>query len=237
MNLRSILLAAVLAIAAAHPAAAQRVCRPADAYIVISTTALELMPGQTQALTVGLSRAPYTPTEALPQGCAARWSVAPGAPARIDARGRLTVRANAAVGAQFQGRAVVGRDTARQMVSVIDPRPNPLAGRWGEVEGSAACTVQGGAADPVRELVFRRNGEFTVTFTPFETYNDYWGHYTFDRQTGALKLTVEHGNKSPDALDLEGTARVVDGKLVLDGMWLGQPNGAEPRTCRYTFAH
>jgi hypothetical protein len=130
--------------------------------------------------------------------------------------------------------AVVGRDTARQIVYVVDPRPNPLAGTWSE-SAPARCTPEAGGLEPVRELVFHRNGRFSVTFMPFETYNDYWGRYTYDAATGALSLQVERGNNVPAGADLEGTARVVDKHLVLEGMWLGQPRSDEPRTCTYTF--
>ncbi|HEU4557392.1 MAG TPA: hypothetical protein VFS20_06060 [Longimicrobium sp.] len=236
-----LLVSAGLVLAAALPAGAQRACRavagphPPGTYLVIGTGAVELAPGQTQALRAGLSsNPPYSPPDTLPRGCNARWRVDAGAPARIDKRGQLAVRADAAPGTQFLVHAVVGRDTARQIVYVVDPRPNPLAGTWGET-APARCTPAAGGLEPVRELVFRRNGRFTVTFMPFETYNDYWGRYTYDHATGALKMQIERGNRVPPDADLEGTARVVDKHLVLEGMWLGQPTSEQPRTCTYTF--
>jgi hypothetical protein len=237
----SILLAAAALVLAALPASAQRACRavaaprPPGTRLVIGTGAVELAPGQTQALNAGLSSNwPYSPPEPLPRGCNARWRVDAGAPASIDKRGQLAIRADAAPGTQFLVHAVVGRDTTRQVVYVVDPRPNPLVGTRGE-SAPARCTPDAGGLDPVRELVFRRNGQFTVTFMPFETYSDYWGRYTYDHATGALSMQIERGNRVPDGLDLEGTARVVDGHLVLEGMFLGQPRSSEPRTCTYTF--
>lgn len=237
----SIVLASAVLVLAALPANAQRACRavagphPPGTHLVIGTAALELAPGQTEALSAGLSRNwPYSPAEPLPRGCTARWRVDTGAPASIDRRGQLAIRADAAPGTQFMVHAVVGRDTTRQVVYVVDPRPNPLVGTRRE-SAPARCTPDAGGLEPVRELVFRRNGRFSVTFMPFETYNDYWGRYTYDHTTGALTLQIERGNNVPAGADLEGTARVVDGHLVLEGMWLGQPRPSEPRTCTYTF--
>lgn len=105
-----------------------------------------------------------------------------------------------------------------------------LTGTWSQ---SAAEGCEG--IEPVRELKFSPD-HFSVTFTPFETYQDYWGTYSFDPATGALHLRVEGGNNTPDGLDLDGTAMLADGHLVLDGLFLGNRNGP-PRKggCRYRF--
>lgn len=236
-----LLASAALALAAVQPAAAQRACRPVagphppGTYLVIGTGPVELAPGESRGLNAGLSRNwPYSPPDSLPRGCTARWRLDEGAPASIDRRGQLAIRADAAPGTQFKVHAVVGRDTTRQIVYVVDPRFNSIAGTRSE-SAPARCTPDAGGMEPVRELVLRRNGRFSVTFMPFETYNDYWGSYTYDPATGALSMQIERGNKIPAGADLEGTARVVDNHLVLEGMWLGQPNFAEPRTCTYTF--
>ena len=114
----SIFLASAAVLAAALPAAAQRACRavagphPPGTYLVIGTGAVELALGETRALSAGLSRNwPYSPPEPLPRGCSARWRVDTGAPASIDRRGQLVVRADAAPGTEFMVHAVVGRDT------------------------------------------------------------------------------------------------------------------------------
>ena len=240
MRVRTTLLigAAASVAAAVQPAGAQRACRAAEnpppgTFLMIGTGSVELKPGESQVLPVRLSDHPQLPGRPLPRGCTARWRVDAGAPATIDRRGRLTIAPSAAVGTAFMVYARVGRDSARVSVSVVDPRPNPIAGMWHET-APARCTREG-ALEPVRELELRRNGGFSLTFMPFESYVDYWGHYTYDSATGALALRVEGGNSLPADPDLQGTARVVDGHLVLEGMWLGQPQSVAPRTCTYTF--
>jgi hypothetical protein len=91
--------------------------------------------------------------------------------------------------------------------------------------------------DPViGELVFQNTGEFSVTWTPFEIYYDYWGTYTYDEATGALVLTVDGGNYVPEDIDGEGTATVVDGVLTLEDMWLGvAQEPVTPVACGHTF--
>lgn len=239
MQLRPIhpLLAVVMTLAAHGCARAQHGCSiPPDRAPLIATEPLEMVPGESRVLRVGTSEAPYAPLTPLPAACAVRWSVK-GGRAHIRPDGRLRVHGYAPPGTELTVTAVVAGRTARQVVHVIDPRPNPLAGTW-EQAGAAVCTgAAAAAAEPVRELVIRRDGRFTATYTPFETYNDYWGTYTYDRASGALAMHVAGGNRVPAGLDLAGTARVADGRLTLGEMWLGQPGEAAPRTCTYVFAH
>jgi hypothetical protein len=237
MQLRSFHLAiaaAVLASVAAGPAAAQRECIiPRGQVVLIANEPLEMTPGEARVLPLGTAEAPYVPMTPLPAACRARWSVPPGAHATIDANGRLQVSRNARIGETLTVTADVAGQSVFQHVNVIDPRPNPIAGAWTQ-DGAAQCT--GGApALPVLELIIHRDGRFSVTFTPFETYHDYWGMYTYDRASGALDMHVAGGNQVPPGADLSGTARVADGRLRIRDVWLGQPNPDAPRTCTYVF--
>jgi hypothetical protein len=136
--------------------------------------------------------------------------------------------------------ARVGADSVRQTVHVIDPRPNPLAGFWSQA-GTDSAECAGGAAgqprpEPVRELIIREDSMFSLTAVPFETRRDYWGTYSADGSTGALRFRVDGGNDDVGDLDLDGRASVEGGKLRLEGFWLGDP--ARPRagrTCTYVF--
>jgi hypothetical protein len=227
--------AAALASAAAGPAAAQRGCTipPGQRVVVIGNEPLEMAPGQSRVLPIGTSEAPYVPLTPLPAACRPRWSVSKVSRATIDANGRLQVSRYARIGDRVVVTADVAGQSVFQEVHVIDPRPNPIAGAW-EQDGAAQCTGRA-PAEPVRELMIRRDGRFSVTFTPFETYKDYWGTYTYDRATGALGMRAAGGNRIPDGIDLAGSARVVAGRLVLRNVWLGQPEPGAPRTCTYTF--
>lgn len=233
----STFLATALTLACARPAAAQPGCRiPAGQFLQIGTGLLEVVPGQVRVLAVGPSIGPDTPPTPLPRACRVRWFVSAGAPARIDAAGRLAVSPRAAPGAKFVVSAAVGRSTAAQAVQVVDPRIGPLAGRWEQAQPATCSPAGQGAMEPVRDLVFQRNGEFSVTFVPFESYRDYWGRYTYDAATGALALRVEHANQPPADADLAGTARVSGGTVTMRGFWLGDPRQPRAgRTCTYVF--
>ena len=237
MQTRSLLLAvaAVLVPVLDDTAAAQAGCRiPSDRVIVISAGPLEVAPLETRVLQVAMARTLYAPREPLPRACRVRWSVPPGVHATIDAGGRLHLSRYAKIGDRLTVTADVGGKQVLQEVLVIDPHPNPIAGAWTQ-DGPAQCTGGAIPAEPVRELMIRRDGRFSVTFTPFETYKDYWGTYTYDRASGAVAMRAAGGNRVPSGMDLAGTARVANGRLRLQGVWLGQPQPGASRTCTYVF--
>jgi hypothetical protein len=196
----------------------------------ISASRVELAPGESLQLERPmLFVAPYLPPDTLPTGCEVRWSVTGGA--TISKGGLLTVARDAAPGSTVVVTAQVDTVVARQNVQVVDPAPNPLAGTWTQSE-PPKCEgwYQPGDAI-VRELVFNRGRTFTVTRTPFESYRDYWGTYTYDVPTGRLTLTVENGNSRPGFQTAVLTARVSDGELTIDGPALiGTSSG--PPGCR-----
>ncbi|HEV7589832.1 MAG TPA: hypothetical protein VGO40_17085 [Longimicrobium sp.] len=227
---------ATMMAALAAPAAAQGRCIiPSDHAVLIAVEPLEMLPGEARDLQVVMSRTPYAPRESLPAGCiVSRWSVPAGSHARFDYNGRLRLTRYARPGEEIVVTVDVSGRTVRQTVHVIDPHPNPIAGTWRQ-SGLAQCTGSAAAAEPVRELVIRRDGRFSATFSPFESYKDYWGVYTYDRASGALNMRAVGGNHVPPGLDLAGTARVANGRLTLRGMWLGHREAAAPRTCTYVF--
>jgi hypothetical protein len=109
-------------------------------------------------------------------------------------------------------------------------------GLWNQVEIECSGPQP---SEPVRELEFKAPDRFSVTFLPFESYQDYWGQVDFDPVAGRLTLTVEGGNQEPENAILSGPARLEDGgrRLVLEGFNLGNAhhyNSGWP--CRYVFA-
>lgn len=96
-----------------------------------------------------------------------------------------------------------------------------FVGTWRQSEAECA------GAEPVREFALRANGDFSVTWMPFETYQDYWGTWTFDARTRVLTLNVAGGNYTPVELAASGVVSVANDQLVLGAMSLGSPrNGA-----------
>ncbi|MEX2326051.1 MAG: hypothetical protein WD553_04575 [Gemmatimonadaceae bacterium] len=176
--------------------------------------------------------APYLPPDTISTDCDVEWSVA--GDATIGAAGLLTVDRDASPGSTVVVSAQVDTLVARQSVLVVDPAPNPLAGTWTQSE-PPTCEQGYRPGDAiVRELVFHRGRTFTVTRTPFESYRDYWGTYTYDVPTGRLTLTVEDGNSRPGFQTATLTARVADGELTIDGPALIGA-GSGPPGCRTVF--
>ncbi|WP_348764088.1 hypothetical protein [Hyphomonas atlantica] len=124
--------------------------------------------------------------------------------------------------ATYNGHGLIG------LVDVYRAADNPLVGRWRQDSGSCA------PGSAVQELVFTGSGDFSVTWTPFEAYKDYWGSYTYDADTGAVSFEIESGNQTPEDVVLEGAAQVSGDELSFDGVSFGTPRNAES-ACRGKF--
>ncbi|HEX2189180.1 MAG TPA: hypothetical protein VHG51_09805 [Longimicrobiaceae bacterium] len=220
------------------PAANAPACSPPEAPLLVAFGEMEVAPGAADTLEVFSSTHPGA-VDPLPGSCRPVWSLGGDAPATIDARsGLLRIAPDAPDGARFAVSARVGDRVATAEVRVVDPARNPLVGTWSQA-GETPCTGADSAsppAEPVRELRFRGDGRFGVTWVPFESYTDYWGTYDFDPANGVLRLRVEHGNFVPDDLDLEGRAELAGpGVLYLSEVWLGSRTPGAERACRLTF--
>ena len=94
-----------------------------------------------------------------------------------------------------------------------------IMGNWHQLD--ADCQP------PINELLFKRDGTFHVTWTPFETYEDYWGTYRWTAATGAIELTIDNGNHVPTDVVRTGRATITGDVLTFEGVSLGSPqNGA-----------
>ncbi|HEU0078076.1 MAG TPA: hypothetical protein VFQ76_10535 [Longimicrobiaceae bacterium] len=244
MNLRIALRALVPAARRARAAcprggavAAPPPCILPDAALLVTPGEYEVAPGAVSTVQLLASTHPgaFAP---LPGGCRPAWSLPDGGPASVDAAsGVLRVAADAADGAAFPLLARVAGREVRTVVRVVDPARSPLVGTWAQV-GRTPCgagAAEAAPAEPIRELRFRRDGSFSVTWLPFESYTDYWGTYSHDAASGRLRLVVERGNYVPAELDLDGRAEVQGGVLRLREMSLGSRTpGAEP-SCGLRF--
>lgn len=177
----------------------------------------------------------------VPAPVSAAWSVTPDDGARIDpATGLLTIGVTTTSGSTFTVSADIegGRHVVTTEVYVYTPEGNPLVGYWRE-EAQLACDG-GMEVIPelfIEELVFAADGSFAVTWTPFESYVDYWGTYTFDLAQGTLDLKVSGGNEIPPDVDGHGRLAVdTAGRLVLTDLWLGTPRSRDtPPHCGHRF--
>jgi len=119
-------------------------------------------------------------------------------------------------------------------IRVVRPEEAPLRGTWRQTNSTCSDGVM---PPPIQELVFDAMGRFSVTWTPFEVYRDYWGAYRFDPAVASFDAEVESGNQRPANLDLAGTASVVGDELILEDLWLGDPArmAAGVARCTYRF--
>ncbi|XBQ15785.1 MAG: hypothetical protein ABL308_12610 [Oceanicaulis sp.] len=192
-----------------------------------------LQPGEAVTLTPYYTERPGM-MEALPPACVTGASLSPKGAASLgrDELGGLvvTIDDNAPTGPVRIEATYARAGSVRAHVNVYDAAAAPLTGRWRQED--SACAAQG--AEPIRELIFEGDGEFSVTWTPFETYKDYWGRYTYDPASGALTLEPESGNQIPGDIKNGTVVLSEDGAtLTLETASFGTPRTS--RRCTAPF--
>ena len=198
----------------------------------------QAQPGDRLELQIGTTECCYV---FVPMAIKTKWSIEPQKGATVNARtGVLEIAKDTPAGATFIITADIdnGRKILNAQVTVYTPKANPLVGVWHEAkqidcQSQAVSELPG---DSMRELVFKADGTFQATFTPFEVYHDYWGQYTFDPGAGTLELAVKSGNFVPEKLDLQGKYAVDEnGALVLSDIWLGRREKESNTGCGHVF--
>lgn len=191
---------------------------------------------RTQALEPAINPQSYSPGERLPKDCRIKWK-ADKPYARIK-KGQLTIAPGAPDGdiltvtgeLQTSG----GKRKVEGKLYVFDRSKHAAVGNWRQT--AINCPGGEGPGEPMNELILDARGGFKATWTPFETYVDYWGTYSYDLKTGALVLKPTGGNHVPQDAVLEGTAALADKELKTKGVSFGQPMGpALPAACEITF--
>lgn len=161
--------------------------------------------------------------EPLPPSCVTGASVGPQGQASIsrDGFGGLVVRIaeDAAPGQVWVEARYARSGSVRTLIDVYDAATAPLTGVWSQ--DAAACDAAG--AEPIRELIFEGDGGFSVTWTPFEAYKDYWGRYAYNSKTGRLTLEPEGGNHIPTTVRSGAVSLDETGRLRVEDASLGTP--------------
>ncbi len=107
--------------------------------------------------------------------------------------------------------------------SILTCQPDssdPIQGRWTE-QSSIACDDGALTTGQIQEIIFCQ-GRFSVTWEPFESFQDYWGTYNFNSNTNTLTMTVDGGNFIPDDTDLTGTVEFPENAtIILRDIFLG----------------
>jgi len=189
------------------------------------------LPGATLGLAVRHGT-PWSGDEPVPDACLRNWAVSDAAIARLSDDGaQVTIADDAAPGSRFTVSVEAGGEQLDRAVTVADPAVATIDLKASQ-KAIARCERK-----RIGEFKLDVYGGFGVTFTPFESYVDYWGSYTYDPASGRLAMTVTGGNEIPAALDLDGTATRVDGGWQLDGFDFGGGSGAPAgdEGCAYVF--
>lgn len=224
--------ALLLAAALGAQAPGQAGARPWE----LNSASVELRPNESFQFRVGRTECCYV---FRPEPMRVAWSIEPARDASIDvSTGLVIVAKTAAPGSTFMVRAhLTDRDTVlTAVVTVFTRATHPLVGTWWE-QAWKACTPMAtqGLVQPIRELVFRADGTFTVTWTPFERYTDYWGRYTYDVSSHVIDLHLDHGNFVPTDFSGHGSAVVSGDTLRLTRVQLGTKPAGPSNKCEWTF--
>ena len=125
-----------------------------------------------------------------------------------------------------------GKRDITRTIRIVGRDEPVITGYWREESKQCARETP---TSPVNEFEIRDIGEFSITYFPFESYRDFWGKYVFDAKAGTLAMSIDGGNRVPSSAKLSGKVSLTpDGKLVLDGFFLSQPESAGG-LCTYTF--
>lgn len=197
----------------------------------------DVQAGELLASQPALVRRPhdYVP---VPAACISAWRLSPGAPAVMDARSGIgMVAQDAQDGTTFTLIAQIGAQTVQGKMRVADPAKHPLRGLWRQTQEIVCGTgVQRVPAQPLHELRFQSSGKFSATWTPFESYIDYEGSFSYDPATGALDLTLTGGNDLPAQRKISASARLdARGRLVVSALPGGSRNPTDVSVCDMVF--
>ncbi|HEY6967611.1 MAG TPA: hypothetical protein VJA94_00165 [Candidatus Angelobacter sp.] len=211
----------------------------------LGVTDVQLQPGETHQFFLATFTS-YAPPNQVP--ACATWKVEPGGKGvTIDADGLLKIDPKTPPGTKFVVTADIEQGRAQRRIPVViyAAKAQPLVGLWKQ-QSSSGCSMPKEAPPPemIKELEFRADGWFSVTWTPFETYRDYWGTYTAEDRKHTLSLKIDGGNYVPRDFRGVGKFKFADNNTVeLSRLYLGSNRRSEsaatagsiPLSCRYLF--
>lgn len=199
----------------------------------------QMQPGQNFDFTVGILECCYY---FMPVATSITWSIDPQKGATIDPeKGYFTVDPSTPNGTIYTIRANVekGRRIVEAKVYIFTLEANPFVGEWYEsIRFKCKSDQTFYPKNQIRRLLFMTNGNFTVTWRPFELRHDYWGSYDFDLKRRTIKLQIKDGVYIPK--DMRGSGSFSfdeNGGLTLKNIWLGssQLGDDESLACGHRF--
>lgn len=171
---------------------------------------------------------------AIPAALLTGWKATPEGQVTLARDGsKFSVLATATPGTDVTlSASFCGKRDVTRTIRIAGKDEPVITGYWREE--SKQCNGETPQA-PVNEFEIRDIGEFSITYYPFESYRDFWGKYDFDANSSALAMRIDGGNRVPTSATLSGKASLTpEGKLVLDGFFLSQPESSGGH-CTYTF--
>lgn len=226
----ALLIAAALTFAPAPPPS----CRAAEAAADRATFTVDSAPARAGGEVSLHAYAGQWAEIPVPLTCLKNWTISDPAVRLSPDQSRLIIAADTTPGREVEVTARLGRRTLTTRLRVSPATGPVLAGLWSQT--AVDC---GGATptEPLRELRFDIDGTFAATFTPFESYKDYWGRFTHDAGTGQVAFVVEGGNNPRPIERIEGhiVANPDDNVLILEGLYWGGLPQDPANGCRYTF--
>ena len=197
--------------------------------VIVSTDGTRPNPGAVIHFSA-LANGSFTAPHAYPMECLGRIRPTPKTSARWSAAAStLTLSKRLKPGSEvLLHYRVNGREEAYRLV-VTDPKVGSLA------LGLHQAQITGCDSEPLGEVMLQSDNHFSITFTPFETYRDYWGTYRYSPESGRLTLNVEGGNKVEQDADLDGTLRKDGDHWLFTGFNFGRSKNAAAEGCIYRF--
>jgi hypothetical protein len=183
---------------------------------------------------------PYYGSSAIPDSCITEWEVEPAGAGEVsmDAEGQAVLTVFATEGEEQILRVTgrVGLREASVALPIIEADEAVLLGFWRQE--SAECD-DGAPVTPVGELRFWPDGDFSITYRPFESYVDYRGPAEFDAGSGRLRLIAVRGNRLPAWDEILASASFEGvNTLSIEGVDFGGGLTTDPSPrpgCAYVF--
>jgi hypothetical protein len=171
----------------------------------------------------------------------ATWSAEPAEGLKLNAQtGEYTVEPSVPAGSTFTITINIQNDlkVLKTKLTVFTPQQNPFVRMWTEVAQIDCSTgKEFSPAVLIREIEFHADGQFFVTWFPFEVYRDYWGTYTYDLQKGEITLSGLAGNHVPKDVDGTGAFEFRSDGLLLKDFWFGTHGGSLKEPVKKACGH
>lgn len=166
------------------------------------------------------------PVEPVPAKCVRDWKVE-GDGVKLLRGGRIQIDAKAVPGTEIRFSAQIGGEQGGRgygSFKIIGLEQKVLSGTFG------VRTQEGCDTPKIAEMSFSAQGHYSYTLPQHmvETMVSGSGRYRWDGDTGKLELG---GTAEPFAAQRTGTAKWIDGALVLEGLDPGGSSGS----CRITL--